>query len=290
MRTGLSIDALIPAAQSLHLGGYRQAAPPLVLAEAVECRWMHAIEALRIDERCQAHLVLPDPGLSVAFMCRRDGVGRAQQPRLTLIGPVVTPRPLHIVPGDEITAVKLFPEWAVPLLGVAPHEHADSVCCADGAVGVPTAALLAALSGTRHWSEASRLLVCFIGGLYEHLPGRMRRRLRGQDAAAALRSAPARQPVVWAAEQTGVSLRQFRRLFASATGFSPKRYSRSLRFNRLLAAADRQVDPDWAGLAAAAGYSDQAHLVHEFRALTGRTPAAVFKERRLESLLYCPRA
>jgi len=44
------------------------------------------------------------------------------------------------------------------------------------------------------------------------------------------------------------------------------------RLRSLLAhlAAERRAD--WADLASAFGYADQAHLIHEFRALTGSSP------------------
>jgi len=50
-----------------------------------------------------------------------------------------------------------------------------------------------------------------------------------------------------------------------------------IRRYRLLDAAEavRTGDPvPWAGLAAALGYADQAHLIRDFRAATGQTPAA----------------
>ncbi|WP_157851244.1 MULTISPECIES: AraC family transcriptional regulator [Streptomyces] len=40
--------------------------------------------------------------------------------------------------------------------------------------------------------------------------------------------------------------------------------------------------PDWAALAADCGYHDQAHLIHEFRALAGITPTAYAPRSRLE--------
>ena len=72
--------------------------------------------------------------------------------------------------------------------------------------------------------------------------------------------------------ETGYSHRQFVLLFRRAVGMPPKRYCRVRRFK---AALDRlAVNPRvaWANLALSAGFSDQAHLVREFRALSGLTP------------------
>jgi len=80
--------------------------------------------------------------------------------------------------------------------------------------------------------------------------------------------------VVWMARQAGLSPRQFRRRCVETAGLGPKRLARVLRFrhaNRL--AAEARL-PDWAAIAAAAGYFDQAHLIRDFREFTGRTPAA----------------
>jgi AraC-like DNA-binding protein len=56
---------------------------------------------------------------------------------------------------------------------------------------------------------------------------------------------------------------------------TPKRYSRLRRFQHVLAMAGRRAEkPDWAQIAAAGGYADQAHLTHEFKAFSGITPGA----------------
>ena len=71
-----------------------------------------------------------------------------------------------------------------------------------------------------------------------------------------------------------VSRRTLQRLFVTYVGVSPKWV---IKRHRLLEAADQltsgEVD-DWAGLATALGYFDQAHFVNDFSAIVGRSPAA----------------
>ena len=74
------------------------------------------------------------------------------------------------------------------------------------------------------------------------------------------------------AEHAGLGPRRFARVFRSSVGVSPKRWLRLRRFQRVIA---RAGDPivDWADLAFALGYSDQPHLVREFREFSGITPS-----------------
>jgi hypothetical protein len=54
---------------------------------------------------------------------------------------------------------------------------------------------------------------------------------------------------------------------------APKTAARLVRFNEVWRRLEGQA-PDWADLARDAGYADQAHLVRDFRQLTGMTPTA----------------
>lgn len=83
-----------------------------------------------------------------------------------------------------------------------------------------------------------------------------------------------RMPVTSAsalADAAGMGLRTLQRRFMEQLGVSPRQHLRYLRFEharRLLSQHDRrQVD-----IALAAGYSDQAHFVREFRRFAGVTP------------------
>ncbi|MDO9015871.1 MAG: AraC family transcriptional regulator [Deltaproteobacteria bacterium] len=76
-------------------------------------------------------------------------------------------------------------------------------------------------------------------------------------------------PVAAVVGATGYSHRAFNALFLRAVGLTPKRWGRVQRLSRALA---QPAETPWTEVAHAAGYSDQAHLTREFRAMAGITP------------------
>lgn len=84
------------------------------------------------------------------------------------------------------------------------------------------------------------------------------------------------------ARAAGVSSRTLQRRFATCAGVSP---SWVIRRFRLLEAAElvcEGAQVDWADVAASLGYADQAHLVRDFRATLGDSPAAYARAQRTE--------
>jgi len=71
----------------------------------------------------------------------------------------------------------------------------------------------------------------------------------------------------------GVGERRLQQLFHEQVGLSPRVWTRLARLHRGLRMLRREPALPWAQLAAEAGYSDQAHLSHDFRALCGITPS-----------------
>ena len=78
----------------------------------------------------------------------------------------------------------------------------------------------------------------------------------------------------------GVSSTHLAQRFKQLVGVTPKRLARSYRFAATVLAIDPAEPIDWAGLAGDAGYYDQAHFGHEFRAFTGLTPTRYVEVRR----------
>lgn len=90
---------------------------------------------------------------------------------------------------------------------------------------------------------------------------------------------------IFAAPQTSVnelssitclSRKQFGRLFNTFVGIGPKEYACIVRFQKALALMQRQgCETGMAQIACASGYSDQSHLIREFRRFCGHTPLSL---------------
>jgi AraC-like DNA-binding protein len=78
----------------------------------------------------------------------------------------------------------------------------------------------------------------------------------------------------------GVSSTHLAQRFKDLIGVTPKRLARTHRFAATVFAIDPAGPIDWADLAGSAGYFDQAHFGHEFRAFTGLTPTRYVEVRR----------
>jgi AraC-like DNA-binding protein len=78
----------------------------------------------------------------------------------------------------------------------------------------------------------------------------------------------------------GVSSTHLAQRFKELVGVTPKRLARTYRFAATVSSIDPTGPVDWVDLAGRAGYFDQAHFAHEFRAFTGLTPNRYLDVRR----------
>ena len=71
-----------------------------------------------------------------------------------------------------------------------------------------------------------------------------------------------------------ISERHLSRGFRAKYGTSPKQYARLARIEKVVAA--RKSGLSWADVAYACGFTDQAHLIHDFGTIVGGTPVEFF--------------
>lgn len=75
------------------------------------------------------------------------------------------------------------------------------------------------------------------------------------------------------AKEAGVSRKHLAGLFGAQIGLAPKSLARVHRFHTALDALVAGPRRDQSAIAAACGYYDQSHLIHEFRQYSGMSPA-----------------
>jgi AraC-like DNA-binding protein len=75
------------------------------------------------------------------------------------------------------------------------------------------------------------------------------------------------------AARTGLSKRSVQRLFREYVGVPPKWVIRRYRLHELIERLEAGDPLNWPDLALELGYFDQAHLINDFRSITGYSPA-----------------
>jgi AraC-like DNA-binding protein len=179
-------------------------------------------------------------------------------------------------PGQaEGVQVMLDPLVAARILGRPFGEVANRVVALsdlDGSALRDLRALPARLGAASGWGERFALLDRAFGARLSATPP-PDPRLAG--AWRQLRATGGAVPVDALAAATGWSRRHLGAMFRRELGLPPKVLARLVRFERAHAQTDRASSVGWATIAVDAGYYDQAHLIRDFRAFAGATPARV---------------
>lgn len=169
----------------------------------------------------------------------------------------------------------LTPLGARAILGVPAAALAEEVVALDELLGPIGGELVDRLRGAATWPARFRVLDAVLAqrvsaasapghGLRPEVAEAWRRLVasRGQVQVGALSAA------------LGWSRRHLGDRFRSEIGLTPKVAARVLRFEHAHQLATTVDPPSWADVATVAGYADQAHLVRDWQAFTGRSPTA----------------
>jgi AraC-like DNA-binding protein len=187
----------------------------------------------------------------------------------TLAGPHGQPTILDTREFQWLAAVEFHPGGAAAFFPFPLHEVSDQAVGLDDLWKVDGRLLREQIleAGTAH----GRLCV---------LESALLRQLR-ENANPAISRAIALLnrgfPVADTSARLGFLPKTFVRRFREQVGLTPKRFARVRRMQRIIRflRSGRSGDAiDWCMLAAEHGFTDQAHLIHDFRDLTGITPTA----------------
>ena len=168
---------------------------------------------------------------------------------------------------------------AFPFLGIAADELADTHIDLEAIWGRWAVEIRERLSTTGSPIRRFRLLE-------QSLLARLFRPLEHHPAVSlaldGFRLANTRAVVRKLARSASLSDRRFIDVFRFEVGMNPKLFNRVQRFQRVLALAHRIARPNWSQIALDHGYFDQSHLIRDFIAFSGFSPADYV--RRLNDL------
>jgi AraC-like DNA-binding protein len=208
--------------------------------------------------------ILPDGTFELTFNLgdpvveHRDGT-RVVQPMAMLVGEAR--RAVTIEPAGRVdfVGVRLRHGSAATVIGAPLREVRDRML--DLRDVNPRLDIRERLEG-RTDAERVELIVNMLTGAVDPL---------ATQAASAIVQRAGRLSISRLAQHLGVTVRTLSRAFDRAIGLTPKTLARVSRLNR--AAALLREGGVAADVAVAAGFYDQSHLVNEFRALAGLSPA-----------------
>lgn len=245
---------------------YSEHLPDADLASWVVCFWQIrgvVAEGIRIP-----HRVLPDGCadliLDLEEARRRGGecenvVGTMSRAQLVGLGGAV-----------DLTGVRLRPGAVAAFSGARADELLDRVL-SPGDLSLPLGFSVAELADVSSFATRAQLLTA----------GCRKRVAARKQPDASIRYALGRwsrpekafPSVSVLVRDIGLSERTFERRFVAEVGLTPAHYRRLARFRSVLR-LHNSGHRNWADVAAMTGFSDQSHLVREFRQFTGLTPTA----------------
>lgn len=233
---------------------YSEIPAPHSLSDAIECFW----HSRQTSGTAVMHRVVPDGCTDLLFIRSRD------EPVLQVVGAMTRFQDVRLEPGAEFLGVRFRAAMGAAHLGVCAGEIVDEVVDLECLWGAKGRRLRERLAVAKSVSARAAL----IGECFPIASART----PVQQAIGMLERARGRQQLDTLASQCGLSIRQFRRRCVEESGLSPKLLARILRFRYAWQRADAETG-EQAGLAAECGYSDQSHMIAEFRRFSGRTPA-----------------
>lgn len=220
-------------------------------ADVVQCWWEQKVT----DGQGYVQRVLPDGCSDVIVSV--DG-------EATVVGPSMSVALPQLGPGAHLRAVRFRTEALATVLHCPGPELRDATLPLSAVVSDRLARQIA--EGVWEQRLPDQLGSALVDSRVQFAVSRLRLS-NGQDAAAV-------------AVELGLSERHLRRLLIEHTGVGPRSLQRVARLQRFLRLADVQwPSVSLAGLAAAAGYADQAHLTRDVRELAGITPLSLLRER-----------
>jgi AraC-like DNA-binding protein len=227
------------------------------LSHLIAHYWM-----IRWDLRgCEPHVAesLPHPNVHVIF-----------EPSGSVVAGVHTKKFSRVLVGQsQVFGIKFKPGGFRPFLKFPTSKLADRMVPVQGILGKGVNALQDVVLSSTSENEKVQAANAFF---HAHMPrpdktiplvGELVERiLQDRDI----------KTVDDLVDRSGIGKRSLQRFFNEYVGVSPKWVIRRYRLHELVERSNSGEDFDWSQLALELGYFDQAHLINDFRSITGYSP------------------
>ena len=233
-------------------------------------------------EKPMRQMLLPDGALVVIFnlgepqrLCERTDVRRHAIFQASWVSGQ-HPQPIVIEQAGayHLAGIRFRPGGAFPLFQFSLAELTGRVVELEDIWGHEATAVREQLGAT-HGDAA------LLRGLEHWLAHRLRREA-GPDERISYAAAMLQRGgtgVGRIAAEANLSHKHLVHEFTRRVGLAPKHFGRVQRLQRTIRFVGQRQRADWPEVALANGFYDQAHLINEFRSLTGLTPADYLARR-----------
>ena len=234
---------------------YREIAPMEALRPWVHCYW--------VLEGCQAgpQVIYPDGRPEIVFHYGDPFVRDSrEQARALYAGQLTSPIIVQSGRRAGVFGVRFTPAGGWAFARVPQTEITGAITCLDNLWNLrdATDSILTARSNAERIAIVERVLSARLPSHPDTID------------LLAIAIADGHLPSREARMESGYSARQWERVFRERTGLRPKMLERIGRFRRAMHLSQSHR---WVDIAAICGYSDQAHLVRDFREFAGTTPS-----------------
>jgi len=222
------------------------------------------------------HEFFPDAGVHLVFRHSPAGC------RMVLLGPATERASVERDAGAEYLGIRFRAGQAPRLADIRSSDLTDGFVELTRLRGIPVSSLAERLRALPDLASRQRALQELVRGAAPPLVADERCR----RATLLLEARGGRLRVDELAAEVGLHVRSLERLFLDQLGMTPKRMIRLVRLRQVLGALHSGAFRSLAELALACGYSDQPHLIRDFKGLTDRLPGekGAFRNRRLASV------
>lgn len=248
---------------------YREYSPSPSLAKYIFCYWTSPPDGIdpAILPGPSQETIVPDSCIDIVFNITADGVSSS------VAGPFDIPFTIPVDPGcaKDFGVRFLLPDFFM-FTGVSPHELINGSFNARDIFGEGWSIIEERIFNAAGDEERVHILndsLPFFSKPFDKHETVMTRMFDsvfntcGHISATDIASA------------TDISLRHLNRICKELTGFNVKTVARIIRFQNFIRSYRSSSETGFSAAAYEAGFSDQAHMIREFRSFSGKTPSSV---------------